>query len=294
MSITVDELNDFVATSYAGKTVAYNVEDLKFIAKRAEASPNNTYYDGERNFRFAYIRDINILALDEGNLEVKKLAAAYRITLANPPLVNYPFNLAFTSRSSGPPAVKLMEALRAIGYQGPEVVDLAQINMYMLAIAPPVPAYIKYNYQGPALAMAKDVWYELPMNITAGIPTSSDIISTPLTGTFYISRPGIYQFSGAWCAEENRGMQRTALTINGGAPDTAACFKDFDDYRFSGFPAVMPSIRFTFTEYITPALIAASPNALGAIVRIMILSTVATNLLTYDLNNWMTITRLGG
>ena len=126
MSITVNELTDFVTTNYVGKFVSLNIEDLSFIARQAEKDSTNAFYDDATNFRFAYIKDNTLLALDESNPVVQRLAATYRIELAKPPLTEFAFDLKFTARPVGPPPMTLMLALRAVGYQGPEVVRLAQ------------------------------------------------------------------------------------------------------------------------------------------------------------------------
>ena len=95
MSITVNELNNFSTENYKGIPVNYNAEDLSFIAKEGEKATDNEYYDPETNFRFVYIKDSSLLAIDESNLIAKRLVAEYRISLATPPLVNFAFDLAF-------------------------------------------------------------------------------------------------------------------------------------------------------------------------------------------------------
>ena len=160
MSITVNELNNFSTENYKGIPVNYNAEDLSFIAKQGEQATDNEYYDPETNFRFVYIRDNRLLAIDESNLIAKRLAANYRISLATPPLVNFAFDLAFVRKATipAPAAVTLMTALRAIGYGGPEVVNLAQANMYLLTIEPAVPAYMKVYASGTPQTVASLIW----------------------------------------------------------------------------------------------------------------------------------------
>ena len=145
MSIAVNEFNDLAIEDYNGTLVTVKVEDLRFAEREADISPDNMFYDQSRNLRYAYISAGTLLVIDESNRVAQTLTAAYTIALANPPLVNFPFDLAFFRRgvTPAPPAVKLMEALRAIGYTGPEVINLAQVNMYMTKITlPSLPAYL--------------------------------------------------------------------------------------------------------------------------------------------------------
>ena len=75
--------------------------------------------------------------LDESRPLVKKLAETYNITLAQPALVNFEFALAFVKKgvTPAPAAIKLSEALQQVGYSGPPITKLDQINMYVVAIA---------------------------------------------------------------------------------------------------------------------------------------------------------------
>ena len=74
MSITVNELKNFSIENYKGIPVTYNAEDLSFIAKEGEKTTDNEYKNLDTNFRFVYIKDSSLLALDESNPIVKKIS----------------------------------------------------------------------------------------------------------------------------------------------------------------------------------------------------------------------------
>ena len=228
------------------------------------------------------------MLLDESSPVVQRLAATYRIELATPDLTGFVFDLKFTARPAGPPPVALMPALRAVGYQGPEVVKLAQVGMYLLTIEPAVPAFVKYFWNvdlGP-FPIPDNTWLNFPMNSTLGIPTTSDVTRVT-NGEFYVTRPGIYQFTGSICFAENTGYQRLALTVNTPSPDGLPWFR-FDSRVAEGVNT--ESFVFIFTEHITPQQIAA--NTTGAIVRVLLWSSAATSLLGSGVVNWMTVARL--
>ena len=122
---TVNELRDFVIENYTGSLVTANIEDLRFISQRAFAVEDRTFYHRSKNLRFVYLTSNSLLAMDESNPLVKKLAETYIISLATPPLINFEFDLAFVRKnvSPAPPANKLSEALQQIGYSGPRVTN---------------------------------------------------------------------------------------------------------------------------------------------------------------------------
>ena len=67
MSINVDELNDFEIRNYNGKNLAINIEDLRFIQRKANQAFTKSFYDVNTNLRFVYFSSANVLVLDESN-----------------------------------------------------------------------------------------------------------------------------------------------------------------------------------------------------------------------------------
>lgn len=136
MSIPVNELSDFSIENYNGAAVSVNIEDLRFISRVADAAADNTFYHRNKGLRFVWLSATSVLVLDDSNPLLQRLAASYTISLATPPLVNFPFDLAFVAKgvTPAPAALKLNEVLQALGYQGPPVTNLEQISMYKVAL----------------------------------------------------------------------------------------------------------------------------------------------------------------
>jgi len=132
MSIPVNELKDFTIQNYNGAIITINIEDMRFIARQADADANNTFFHRNKGLRFYWLSATKLLVLDESNPLVAKVSARFNISLATPPLSNFPFDLAFVAKTTPPPAaVKLADALQAVGYQGPMITTLKQVNMYI-------------------------------------------------------------------------------------------------------------------------------------------------------------------
>ena len=85
--------------------------------------------------------------------------------------MGFEFDLAFTKKdvTPRPAAIKLLEALQAIGYNGPIVTDLNMIQMYVARIAelpPNVTASFGYNVDLGQVVLQADVPRPLPCNVT--------------------------------------------------------------------------------------------------------------------------------
>jgi hypothetical protein len=135
MSIPVNELSDFVIQNYNGAVITINIEDMRFIARQADAAADNSFYHRNKGLRFVWLSATSLLVLDESNPLIRKLTAAYNVSLATPPLLNFPFDLAFIAKTTTPSAaLKLSEALQNVGYQGPMITNLRQVDMYIAAL----------------------------------------------------------------------------------------------------------------------------------------------------------------
>ena len=270
MSINIDELNDFEIRNYNGKNLAINIEDLRFIQSKANLSITKSYYDINTNLRFVYLSNANVLVLDESNPVTKKIASSYRISIATPPLVNYDFGLAFTKsdETPAPAAIKLRDALQNVGYNGPLVTKLKEIDMYYLnlpvteALLKPAASFM-YNIDLGVVTLAQDIARPLPVNTT--ILASPDILIGDAVGSIFIKTPGWFIFTGAWCLNQNTGYQITNLIINN--------VNVGKNIRHNWSPKVndanLPnSFHFTFIVKITEAQIRAGPSGIHASVGI--------------------------
>ena len=181
MSINVDELNDCEIKNYNGKNLAIDVEDLRFIQSKANLTLTKSFYDVNTNLRFVNLSNANILVLNESNPVTKKIATSYRISLATPPLVNFDFGLAFvkSDETPAPAAIKLRDVLQNVGYNGPLVTKLKQIDMYYLnlpvteALSKPAASFM-HNVDLGAVTLAQDIARPLPVNTT--VLASPDIL----------------------------------------------------------------------------------------------------------------------
>jgi len=295
MSIQVNELRDLEIENYNGNSVTVNVEELRFAEREADISPDNMFYNQSKNLGYVYISAGTLLVFDASNPVVRKLAASYTIALANPPLVNFPFDLAFFRRgvTPAPAAVRLMEALRAMGYTGPEVVKLAQINMYMTKITlPSLPAFMACNWNPlSAKTIVQNSWVGLPMSTVNFKTTDEIIMADGPNGVFHITRPGLYQIQGSACFAYNVGYQLICATLNSANPNTAywsrffSATKNASDTSQSSFP-------FTFTLYIADANLLATTSGRAARVDVQLFSSEATTINALGVTTWLTIARL--
>ena len=220
----------------------------------------------------------------------QKLTASYTIALANPPLANFPFDLAFFRRgvTPAPPAVKVMEALRAIGYTGPEVINLAQVSMYITKITlPSLPAFIGCTWSGTQ-ALAVNTWTAFPMSSVSEKETDEIKFNNPAIGEFYVTRSGLYQCTGSVTVNENNGFLKIGAQMNYLNPDNVHVF------RYPGNLDSQPSLPFSFTGLITPTNIAQGVDGRAATIRIVLFAGgVAQSLANVAGVNWLTIARVG-
>jgi hypothetical protein len=271
MSINVDELNDFEIRNYNGKNLAINIEDLRFIQSKANLTLTKSFYDVNTNLRFVYLSNANVLVLDESNPVTKKNATSYRILIATPPLVNFEFGLAFvkSDETPAPAAIKLRDVLQNVGYNGPLVTKLKQIDMYYLnlpvteALSKPAASFM-YNIDLGLVTLAANIARPLPVNTT--ILPSPDILIGDSVGSIFIKTPGWFLFTGAWCVNQNFGYQMTSLVING-----VNVGKNIrHNWEPKATDANLPnSFHFTYIDKITEAQIRAGPSGIHASVGIL-------------------------
>ena len=131
--------------------------------------------------------------------------------------MGFEHDLAFTRKdvTPRPAAIKLREALRVIGYNGPSVTDLNLIHMYVARIAelpPNVTASFGYNVDLGQVPLVGDVPRPLACNVT--FVESPNIILVPQGGgVMRINLPGVYIIQGGWTCQANGGYQMTILTV---------------------------------------------------------------------------------
>jgi hypothetical protein len=147
----------------------------------------------------------------------KSSVPSYTLTQTTPPLVGFEHDLAFTKKdvTPRPAAIKLHEALQAIGYNGPIDIDLNMIQMYVARIAelpPNVTASFGYNVDLGQVVLQADVPRPLPCNVTFVESPKINLVNQG-GGVMRINLPGVYIIQGGWTCQANGGYQMTILTV---------------------------------------------------------------------------------
>ena len=63
MSISITELLDFIIRNYCGSIVTINIEDLRFIQSQANVASDKSFFQGDTNLRFVYLKNKSITGI---------------------------------------------------------------------------------------------------------------------------------------------------------------------------------------------------------------------------------------